>query len=135
LRRQWERDQDNLDTRLQYAIILSKSENIEDRREAVIHFEYLIYNNFSLRETLYHLTTLYYSVGDFESARRYSEDLYRLEPDSKQIKSLHQAVSYRHNEAINEARKDDQRTALTAAGVAVGVLSVGVGLALSLRKK
>jgi tetratricopeptide (TPR) repeat protein len=114
--------------------VLSKSESVEDKKEAVIHFEYLIYNNYSLRDTLYHLSALYYSVGDYESARRYSQDLYRLEPDSKQIKTLHLGICYRHGEALKQER-DEKKAAMTAASVAVGVLTVGVGLAMSLRKR
>lgn len=135
-RKKWEDDQDNNVLRLQYGVLLSQSECPQDTAEAVIHLQYLMEASYSLRETLFYLSILYYYKGDFESARVYSEELYKIAPDSRQIKNLHKAICYKSRQSNAQLVKERQESALTAAGIlALGLVSVGLGIIFSSKKK
>jgi tetratricopeptide (TPR) repeat protein len=134
-RKSWVDDQDNNDKRFQYATILCKSPHENDRRESVIHFEYLMLNERNyIFDGLYNLSLVYYTLKDWESARAYCETLYREQPDNPQVRSLHAAIAYKFDK--DQQRKDDQANNLTiAAGVGMGIAAVGLGLLFGLKKR
>ena len=78
---------------------------------------------------------LYYYQNNFIAARNYSEELYKIDPDSAQIINLHKAICYKHNLSVSIAEKEQQEIALTVAGVALGVVTVGLGILFSMKKK
>ena len=78
---------------------------------------------------------LYYYQNNFIAARNYSEELYKIDPDSAQIINLHKAICYKHNLSLSIAEKEQQEIALTVAGVALGVVTVGLGILFSMKKK
>lgn len=78
---------DNNLIRFQYASLLARSNNELDKREAMIHFEYLINNDEKyLRDSLYLLATIKYILHDYEAARNCAEELCRIDPDNEQVK-------------------------------------------------
>lgn len=76
-----------------------------------------------------------YFVGDYPTARYYSEELYKIDPDSKQISNLHKAICYKHQVSNAAAEKDQQEIVLTTAAIALGIVTVGLGLIFSMKKK
>ena len=42
-------------------------------------------NNLYQKDSLYNMATTHYSLDDFESARLCCEELYRQEPDNRQV--------------------------------------------------
>ncbi len=82
----WEQDMDNDLARFQYATALAHSAHNDDKREALLHLEYLVNNSsFYLRDCLYLLATVRYLLGDYDAARACAEELCRLEPDNHQV--------------------------------------------------
>jgi tetratricopeptide (TPR) repeat protein len=135
-RKKWEDDQDNNSSRLQYGALLAESSCPQDTAEAILHLQFLMEASYSLRDTLFYLSVLYYYRGDFESARVYSEELYKIDPDSKQIKDLHRAICYKSRQSDKKTERERQETALTAAGIlALGIVSVGLGIIFSSKRK
>ena len=85
LRYYWEKNISDDSFRFNYAVALSHSNNEFQRRESLHHFESLINNNLYQKDSLYNMATTHYSLGDFESARLCCEELYRQEPDNRQV--------------------------------------------------
>jgi hypothetical protein len=84
------------------------------------------------QDTLYYLTTTSYSLGLFDNALSYCEQLLRQVPDSSQFASLHRAVQYRFRE------EEDQKKEVNDVHVGVGmtILVAGaIGLSLLLSRK
>lgn len=88
MREKWECDKSNNDSRFQYACALSRSCGIhaeDDKKQAVDHFMYLVHNGIFVRDSLFNLALTEYSLADYEKARNHCEDLYRQDPDNKQV--------------------------------------------------
>lgn len=131
----WESDQDNNEIRFQYSCILAKSAVAQDNAEAILHLRHLIDISYSLRETLFELSSLSYSMGDYSTARHFADELYKMDPDSKQIINLHKAICFKHAAAASAARKEQQEVAITTAGVLLGVATLGMALFVTMKKK
>ena len=65
----WLCDENSATKRLQFAIILTRSDQKHEKHEAVTHFDYLISTNSYVEESLYYLSIVYYSLGEYEQAR------------------------------------------------------------------
>ena len=65
----WLKDETSALKRLQYGIILTRSENIHEKYEAITHLDYLISTNSFIEESFYYLSIVYYSISDYEQAR------------------------------------------------------------------
>ena len=115
--------------------MLAQSASLEDAAEAILHLQFLLKESFALRETLFYLSTLYYYQKNYPAARNYSEELCKIDPDSKQVLNLHKAVCYMHNTTNAAAAKEQQEMAITLASVALGVATVGLGILFSMKKK
>jgi hypothetical protein len=77
---------DNNLFRFQYASILAHSGNDMNRKEAVLHLEYLINNSEDYcRDSLYLLATLRYLMHEYQLAAACSEELCRIDPDNDQV--------------------------------------------------
>jgi hypothetical protein len=84
----WENDPNNDELRFHYACALSRSAGVraeDDKRAAVGHFAHLIQNGVHVRDSLYNLALTEYCLADYEFARVHCEDLYRQDPDNKQV--------------------------------------------------
>lgn len=116
--------------RLEYAALLTRFPCREARFEAVELLKDLIHTTSYCKDGLYYSALALYALGEYDTARRYAEDLRRAWPDSHQIATLHSAVAYRHA----ERKKNDEAT---KAGLAVGVIALGLGIMaiMSSRKK
>ena len=80
---------DNSLIRFQYASLLARSTVETDRREAILHLEYLINHSPEyLRDTLYILATLRFLMHEYEAARACAEELLRIDPDNEQVPVL-----------------------------------------------
>jgi hypothetical protein len=85
----WENDPSNDELRFHYACALSRSAGVraeDDKRAAVGHFAHLIQNGVHVRDSLYNLALTEYCLADYEFARVHCEDLYRQDPDNKQVR-------------------------------------------------
>jgi hypothetical protein len=122
-RERWKLDQDNHEMRLQYSSILAKSISNRDNAEALLHLRFLVDASFSLRETLYEISLLCYNMKDFTTARYFCEELYKIDPDCKQISNLHKAICYKN---ISEAREAKKELLTVGAVGAVAVLACTV---------
>lgn len=65
----WLTDENNATKRLQFAIVLTRSDRTHEKYEAITHFDYLISTNSYVEESLYYLSIVYYSLGEYEQAR------------------------------------------------------------------
>lgn len=91
MKEKYDNDPGNHETRFQYACALSKSGGIHaetDKREAISHFDYLVQNGVFVRDSLFNLVLTEYFLADYEFARVHCEDLYRQDPDNKQVRPL-----------------------------------------------
>ncbi|RYG96306.1 hypothetical protein EON65_54605 [archaeon] len=91
LRQQWEKDQDNQLLRFQYASVLCRSAQEQDRLEALLHLETLVMDKDSsayMRDALYLMSVLRYVMGDYDAARSCAEELCRIDPDNPQVGKL-----------------------------------------------
>ena len=93
--RLWQTQLSNLDYLLSYAVLLAKSRITTDRRTAASHLKYLVTQEHNLQATLFQYSIVLYSLEQYDSARQTIASLLRLEPESKQIKDLHAAMSYK----------------------------------------
>ena len=134
-RMRWEADQDDNDKRLQYSSLLGRSSSAHDNAEALLHLRYLTDSSYSLRETLFELATLHYYMEDFSAARYFCEELCRIDPESKQIRSLHRAICYKFSIAAAHAQEEQREVVVTTTGILLGIAAVGLGIAFSMRKK
>ena len=91
----WQSEPSNLDNLLSFAVLLAKSRITADRRTAATHLKYLVSVEHNLQATLFEYSIVLYSLGQYESARQTIASLLRLEPESKQIKDLHAAMTYK----------------------------------------
>lgn len=95
LRSTWEQDMDNNTKRFSYACALCRSPQELDRREAVIHFEYLLNNSEGfIKDALFQLATTYYLLKEFDLSRRCAEELCRMDPDNQQVTTLHEVLVF-----------------------------------------
>jgi hypothetical protein len=62
-------DENNALKRLQFAIVLTRSDRAQEKYEAITHFDYLISINSYIEESLYYMSIVYYSLTDYEQAR------------------------------------------------------------------
>lgn len=92
--------------RLQYSSILSKSISARDNAEALLHLRFLVDASFSLRETLFEISLLCYNMEDYSTARYYCSELYKIDPDCRQISNLHKAICYKKNNEMRAAKKE-----------------------------
>lgn len=109
-----------------YAWGLLKADKPSDQRKALDLLATVYRDAPSLRrEALYYMALGSVKLGEFGSARRYTDSLLEKEPDNAQFKALKQAI-------------DDQVTqdGLIGLGIAGGILAVGLGvIGAMLRKK
>lgn len=88
MKEKYDNDPGNNEVRFQYACALSKSGGIHaetDKREAISHFDFLVQNGVFVRDSLFNLALTEYFLADYEFARVHCEDLYRQDPDNKQV--------------------------------------------------
>jgi len=88
MKEKYDNDSGNNEIRFQYACALSKSGGIHaetDKREAISHFDFLVQNGVFVRDSLFNLALTEYFLADYEFARVHCEDLYRQDPDNKQV--------------------------------------------------
>jgi tetratricopeptide (TPR) repeat protein len=134
-RRHWESNPHDNDLLLQYAVVLSRSKLQSNRYEALSHLESLVRSQYALRESLYHLSVLLYSMRKYDEARRYIEELYRMEPESVQIKRLHQAITYMQTQELQNKLQKQRQNTVTAAVTVLGAGVVAIGMIVANRKK
>ena len=67
----------------------------------------------------------YYSLKKYDISRQYIEQLYRIQPDSLQLKTLHRAVVFRSNEQEEQQKATNQQAAIGAIGIAA---AIGIGV-------
>ncbi len=92
MKEKYDNDSGNNEIRFQYACALSKSGGIHaetDKREAISHFDFLVQNGVFVRDSLFNLALTEYFLADYEFARVHCEDLYRQDPDNKQVCCTH----------------------------------------------
>lgn len=76
---------DNL-LRFQFASLLARSSEVEDRYEATLHLEYLVTSSSEYhRDALYLLAVTKYVLEDYDGGRACAEELCRIEPDNHQV--------------------------------------------------
>ena len=135
--RLWYEGVENKELRLAYAISLSQSTRVDDIRESLLHFRDFMNDveasGCRIEDLLWLMATSHYYLCQFDKARESVEQLYRLQPDSPQVHSLFQAIKYRHNEQMEQAKKIETDNLVTA-GVGVGVLSLLIGGAFMLAR-
>lgn len=88
MKEKWDADRENNHIRFQYACALSKSGGIHaeaEKREAIGHFDFLAQHGVFVRDSLYNLALTEYFLADYEFARVHCEELYRQDPDNKQV--------------------------------------------------
>lgn len=88
--------------RLQYSSILAKSISSKHNAEALLHLRFLVDASFSLRETLYEISLLCYHMNDLTTARYFCAELYKIDPDCRQISNLHKAICYKKSREETE---------------------------------
>mmetsp|Transcript_3014 Transcript_3014/g.3183 ORF Transcript_3014/g.3183 Transcript_3014/m.3183 type:complete len:114 (+) Transcript_3014:345-686(+) len=110
---------------------LSKSNIEENKREAVQLLRSLLQNPEYTRDAFYNLSLTLYSLGNYEQARQYSEELLRQEPDNIQLEELHQAVLFKHKERM----KSNENAATIGVSVGVGVLAAAMYILLKSSSK
>lgn len=127
--------------RFWYASLLANSCRNTDKRRSLQHFNLLLYSDstdssISMRErqqlardSLYFLATTNYALEDFDKALGLCEQLYRQEPDSSQLQTLHQAIKYKLSK---QQKRDKQR--LTVGVTAVAVIAGIAGLILARKR-
>ena len=94
----WQTEPSNLDYLLSYAVLLAKSRITADRRTAASHLQYLVAQEHNLLASLFQYSIVLYSLEQYDNARQMIASLLRLEPESKQIKDLHAAMTYKVGE-------------------------------------
>jgi len=116
----------------EFAVILSHSDEINDKKEALDLFHQLLAINKYTEDSLYYLALTYRSLGQFNEARKYCEDLYRQQPDSLKVKELHEQLTSEHKAQI----RDHEDTAIAVTGVVAVAVAViaGLGILFSKRK-
>jgi tetratricopeptide (TPR) repeat protein len=65
--------------------VLSKSKARSDKQTAIELFRGLLASHMYRMDALYALGECHYSLGEYETARNYSEELLRQNPDSSQV--------------------------------------------------
>jgi predicted Zn-dependent protease len=86
---------DNDLRRFQYAHALTRSRHEADRKESVIHLEYLINHSHDyVRDALYLLATVRYLMHQYEASRNCAEELCRLDPDNEQVSQYKKSFSF-----------------------------------------
>ena len=115
------------------AMALMRSRSVEHRNEAVHIFLRLLSNPTLERriDVVYCLALTLYSLGDYETARIYCEELLREKPDMIQALHLHEAIVYKH--AKKKQSKEFEKAGLITIGVAASL--VIAALTLGRRKK
>lgn len=89
MKAKFESDPNNDEIRFLYACALSRSggkHSEDDKRAAISHFAHLVQNGVHIRDSLYNLALTEYVLADYEFARVHCEDLYRQDPDNKQVR-------------------------------------------------
>eukprot|EP01032_Pedospumella_encystans_P007940 gene7940-9470_t len=138
MKEKYDNDPGNNEVRFQYACALLKSGGIHaetDKREAISHFDFLVQNGVFVRDSLFNLALTEYFLADYEFARVHCEDLYRQDPDNKQVKQLFAAISYKHQRMLDLEKKDRDTTIGVAVGVGLTIAAVGLGFLLTGGKK
>eukprot|EP01031_Cornospumella_fuschlensis_P034782 gene34782-42118_t len=137
IRQKWEGDQGNSLLRFQYASVLCRSTQQQDRLEALLHLETLVLDkdcSAYMRDALYLMSVLRYMMGEYEAARSCAEELCRIDPDNPQVKILFVAIRYKHEMALRDQRAHAQ-DAGWAVGLGLGLAALGLGLAMALRPR
>ena len=67
--------------------------------------------------------------------RKYCEMLYRELPDSQQVKSLHSAITSKHNEKTREQQQQQQTIALSAGLVTLAISGAAIAGIMMSKKK
>mmetsp|Transcript_995 Transcript_995/g.1045 ORF Transcript_995/g.1045 Transcript_995/m.1045 type:complete len:164 (+) Transcript_995:64-555(+) len=136
LQKEWENDMDNNLIRFKYATILSHSKFLNDRREAIIHFEYLINQAPEyLRDSLFYLGRLRFGLKEFDAARACAEELLRIDPDNEQVKNMHIAAKHNHEKQVREKAERQQEVGI-AVGVGLAVTAIAaIGFSLLARRR
>ena len=99
-RQLWQTEPSNLDNLFSFAVLLAKSRITADRRTAAQHLKHLVAMEYNLTATLFQYSIVLYSLEQYDSARQTIASLLRLEPESKQIKDLHAAMTYKVDDLI-----------------------------------
>ena len=123
------RDTPSILSRTQLGIILANSENLRDVKEGIRILNEVMQNspmNEYYVSCLMQLAQGYYSLKKYDISRQYIEQLYRIQPDSMQLKSLHRAVVFRSNEQEEQKKATNQQAAIGAIGIAAAIGIVGV---------
>ncbi|KAJ1424262.1 hypothetical protein B484DRAFT_298492, partial [Ochromonadaceae sp. CCMP2298] len=130
LRAKWSKNPEDDNCRFQFASALCRSGSASDKRAAIQEFEYFLAQSTSpfQRESIVNVITTQYALAEYQAARNLCEALYRSEPDNQQVRSLHQAIAYRHQRALIREQKQQRDATI---GIAVGVGAAAAALALS----
>lgn len=118
--------------------MLSKSKSKADKQKAIELLRTLLTSHDYRIDVLYALGECHYSLGEYEIARNYSEELLRQNPDSSQVihqsrysPSLFQARTLQAA-LIEKQREEAAQTEETLTWIAVGVgIAAVAGLALA----
>ena len=126
-------DLSNSEQYISLAMVLMRSRFIENRHEAIDIFKRLLANPSLERRTdvAYCLALTLYSIGDYEGARMYCEELLREQPDMVQAVHLHEAIVYKYSKRKQE--KEFEKAGLITIGV--GIAAAIAVAAIARRKK
>ena len=127
-------DLSNNEQRICLAMVLMRSRSIEHRNEAIDIFKSLLANpNLERRiDVAYCLALALYSLGEYESARVYCEELLREQPDMMQVVHLHEAIVYK--DAKKKQAKEFEKAGLITIGVGIAA-SIAIAALASRRKR
>lgn len=96
MKEKWESDHTNDNYRFQYACALSKSGGVNaetEKREAIGHFDYLVQHGVFPRDSMYNLALTEYFLAEYEFALAHCEELYRQDPDNKQVRECRSCIT------------------------------------------
>jgi len=123
----------DVDTRFEYALALSRSNDVNNKRIAIRHFYSLSCCEKYSKDAIYYLAVQHYQLKEYERARTYVEGLYKANPDSPQIKNLFAAVTQRHNE--DRKRKEKESADFNTGAAVIGAAAALIGGIFLMKKK
>ena len=128
-------DHENLKLLFDCSTYQSLSGIVSDKQNALENMFFLHEKGYSSNDTLFEIAKIYYALNEFDNARRYIEELYRLCPDSLQVQRLYNAICYKAKE--RKVKDDMMRNdnTVTTAITAIGFTAICLGLSMVFRNK
>lgn len=136
--KEWSDDRNSINKRFSYAISLCQSNDHQQIEQGISHLQHIrSMHTETYTSCLLYLALTFYYIAEYAEARSCIEELYRLQPDSRQIKSLHAAISYRMNKQKQVKNEKDEAMLISiGTGIGLGVIAAVAGIfTMTLMKK